>query len=64
MDESHGEKIARIDANVETLLKFLPKVQELDKDSAVNKTQHKMLMLFVLTPLVYWLCHKVGFDLF
>jgi hypothetical protein len=64
MDESHSEKIARIDANVQMLVKVLPKVQELDKDSAVNKTQHKMIVSILLTPIIYWVCHKLGVEFF
>jgi hypothetical protein len=64
MEPDDKVKLAEVHTNVKILLSFLPKVQELDKDSAVNKTQHKMLMSILLTPIVYWICHKLGVEFF
>lgn len=66
-DESHLEKIARIDANVTTLLAVLPVIQQLDKDSAVNKREHRFAIWvigLVGAPLVLYFCKKLGLPIF
>jgi hypothetical protein len=67
MDESHGEKISRIDANVKILLSHMPLVQELKSDSDVNKTEHKIakgLIVIASTPIIFWICKKLGLAMF
>lgn len=66
-DETHGEKIARIDANVQMLVATLPKIHELDRDSAVNKTEHlwaKRIAVLLATPAALWICKALGLPLF
>ena len=67
MDESHQEKIARIDANVQHLLGSLPVVQALRIDSEKNKLEHKWLLsllAFASTPAIWWACKKLGIPIF
>lgn len=66
-DESQLEKIARIDANVTTLLGALPVIQQLDKDSAVNKREHRFAMWvigLIATPVVLYFFKKLGVPIF
>jgi len=64
MDESHLEKIARTDENVRYLMRVLPLIQSLDRDSAVNKRDHKVAITvtgMVIFPFFVWLCRRLGF---
>lgn len=64
--ESHIEKIARIDANVKALMQALPIVHELNKDSAVNKREHRIaisLVGLIVLPMIAWICHALGIAL-
>lgn len=65
-DESQAEKIARIDANVKSLLFTIPLVHHLDKESAINKREHKIAIsiLGILSlPVIAWICKTLGIVL-
>jgi hypothetical protein len=61
-DETHGEKISRIDANVKLLLSSFSTLRDLEKDSAVNKREHKIftaLLVAVIPPSLLWFWKKL-----
>jgi hypothetical protein len=66
MDESHLEKIARIDTNVQRLMESLSVIDRLDKDSVQNKSEHRIAIWGVgifITPILFWVCKKLGIIL-
>lgn len=67
MSESNEAKIARIDANVKTLLQTLPVIETLKVESAINKREHKILFSVgaaIGAPLVMWVCKRLGVLIF
>jgi hypothetical protein len=67
MDESHGEKIARIDENVKALMTSLPMIQKLQIESELNKREHNIalgLIALTATPIISWFCKKLGIPIF
>jgi hypothetical protein len=54
-----AETVYRIDENVKHLLKVVPIVTRLEKESAVNKREHRIAFL-LLMPLVLWVAKKFG----
>jgi hypothetical protein len=65
MDESHIEKIAKIDANVEHIIKELSIVRELTVDSAINKREHRIafaVISLLAVPILHYVFKKLGFS--
>lgn len=66
-DEPDEVKIARIDENVKLLLKTLPVISDLEKESAINKEQHRTafwLISLLAAPSLLWICKKLGLPIF
>lgn len=66
-EETLGERIARIDANVQSLMHSVPKIHKLDIDSAVNVKEHKIaisLAVILGLPVAGWIFRKLGVALF
>lgn len=62
-EDTHLEKIARIDENVKLLLQSLPVVSQLHVDSAVNKKEHRFalgILSGIALPVLVWIFKQLG----
>jgi hypothetical protein len=65
-DDEHKERVARIDENVKHLIRILPVIQKLDRESEINKHEHKWaISIFAATvfPFLIWLVKRIGIQI-